>query len=341
MSYRRVRISTFGGPEVLEVVEEDEPPKPGPGEVRVRVLAAGASFTDTLIRAGKYPDLTEKPPLTPGYDLVGVVDLIGERVDHLSVGDRVADLTVTGAYSEYVCLPANGLVAIPPQVDPAEAVSLILSGMTAYQMLKRKADLKTGDKILIHGAGGAVGVPLMQIGQLMGLEMFATASPSKREVIEKYGATPIDYRSEDFVQSVRELTGDGVDAVFDGIDIANFNRSFRTLRKEGKLVIYGAVSMNMNSWLARFGALGGLIQLFVKSWLSPTRSIDGYSIASRRKKNPEEFKEDLAALFELLARGKLKPEVDRVMELEDVREAHELIERAAVRGRIVLKVAEY
>lgn len=341
MSYRRVRISKFGGPEVLEVVEEPEPPKPGPGEVRIRVLAAGASFTDTLIRAGKYPDLTEKPPLTPGYDLVGVVDLIGDRVDHLSVGDKVADLTITGAYSEYVCLPANGLVAIPPQVDPAEAVSLILSGMTAYQMLKRKAHLKTGDKILIHGAGGAVGVPLMQIGQLMGLEMFATASPSKHALIEKYGATPIDHRSEDFVQRVRNLTRDGVDAVFDGIDIANFNRSFRTLRKGGKLVVYGAVSMDMNSWSARFGALAGLIQLFGKSWLSPTRSIDGYSIASRRKKNPEDFKKDLAALFELLADEKLKPEVDRVMELEDVIEAHELIERAEVRGRIVLKVADF
>lgn len=340
MSYRRVRISKFGGPEVLELVDDPEPLKPGLGEVRVRVLAAGASFTDTLIRAGRYPDLTQKPPLTPGYDLVGVVDLIGEGVDHLSVGDKVADLTVTGAYSEYICLPADGLVAIPPQVDPAEAVSLILSGMTAYQLLNRKVDLKAGHKILIHGAGGAVGVNLMQIGQLMGLDMYATASPSKHTLIEKHGATPIDYRSEDFVQRIRDLTGDGVDAVFDGIDVANFNRSLRTLRKGGKLVIYGAVSMDMNSWSARFGALYGMARLFMSSWISRTKSVAGYSIASWRKKNAEDFKQDLAALFELLADGKLKPEVDRVMELADVREAHKLIERAEVRGRIVLKVAD-
>jgi len=160
MSYKRVIITEFGGPEVLKVVEEVVLPEPQAGEVRVRVLATSACFTDTMIRKGVYGDLKKKPPFPPGYDLVGVVDKLGAGVTRLKVGQTVADLTVSGAYSEYICRPESSLVPVPAGLDPAEAVSLVLSYVTAYQMLHRRngasARVQRGQSILVHGAGGAV-----------------------------------------------------------------------------------------------------------------------------------------------------------------------------------------
>ena len=165
MSYKRVIITKFGGPEVLKMIEETTLPEPKPGEVRVKVLATSAAFTDAWIRKGTYPDVKEKPPFSPGYDMVGVVDKLGEGVTHFQVGQRVADLTVIGAYSEYICLPESRLTPVPEGLDPAEAVSLVLSYVTAYQMLHRVAKVKRSQRILVHGAGGAVGTAHVTIGQ--------------------------------------------------------------------------------------------------------------------------------------------------------------------------------
>jgi len=122
MSYKRVIITEFGGPNVLKIIEEATLPEPLPGEVRVKVLTTGAAFTDTMIRKGMYPDVKKKPPFSPGYDMVGVVDKLGHGVTTLKIGQRVADLTVIGAYSEYICLPESRLVPVPDELDPAEAV---------------------------------------------------------------------------------------------------------------------------------------------------------------------------------------------------------------------------
>src|SRR6266852_1644597 len=168
--------------------------------------------------------------------MVGVVDQLGAGVTHLKLGQRVADLTVIGAYSEYLCLPASRLTPVPEGLDPAEAVSLVLSYVTAYQMLHRVAKVEPGQRILIHGAGGAVGEAMLQLGKLLDLEIYGTASKSKHELVKRLGATPIDYQREDFVERVRSLTGDGVDAAFDPIGGDNFKRSFSVLRRGGKLV---------------------------------------------------------------------------------------------------------
>ena len=239
MSYKRVIITEFGGPEVLKVVEEAVLPKPGPGKVRVKVLATSACFTDTMVRKGVYRDVKEKPPFSPGYDMVGVVDELGAGVTRLKVGQRVAELTVIGAYSQYICLPESHLAPVPDGLDPAEAVSLILSYVTAYQMLHRSAKVQRGQRILIHGAGGAVGTAMLQLGKLLDLEMYGTASRAKHELVASLGATPIDYKSEDFVERIRTLTGDGVDAAFDPIGGDNFKRSFKSLKRGGTLVAYG------------------------------------------------------------------------------------------------------
>ncbi len=335
MSYKKVILNEFGRPEVLQIVEEANLPEPGAGEVRVKVLAASATFTDTMVRKGVYYGLKETPPFPPGYDMVGVVDKVGAGVTGLEVDEMVADLTVWGAYAEYILRPADALVPVPVGLDPAEEVSMVLSYVTAYQMLHRIAKVKRGQKILVHGAGGAVGTALLELGRLLDLEMYGTASKSKHELVKSLGGTPIDYKSEDFVARVQALGG--VDAAFDAIGGDNFKRSFKSLNKGGTLVAYGFYNNAMGN--------GGNVpieymRVALSNILPNGRKAVFYSIGDLRKKNPEWFKEDLGALFGLLKDGKIKPSIERRMKLEGAAQAHELIEQAAVKGRIVLMVNE-
>lgn len=279
MSYKHVIITKFGGPEVLKVVEETALPEPKHGEVRVKVLVTSAAFTDVMIRKGKYPDVKEKPPFSPGYDMVGVVDKLGEGVTRFKVGQRVADLTIIGAYSEYICRPESRLTPVPDGLDPAEAVSLILSYVTAYQMLHRVAKVKRGQRILVHGAGGAVGTAMLQLGKLLDLEMYGTASQSKHELVASLGATPIDYKGEDFVERIRSLTGDGVDAAFDPIGGESLKRSFSVLRRGGMLVAYGFY----NTVMGKGGSIPlDFIRLKLWNIMPNGRSTTFYSIGALR-----------------------------------------------------------
>src|SRR5262245_44630498 len=152
MRHTRIIVTHYGGPEELQVVEE-ECPEPQEGEVRVRVLAAGVSLPDVMMREGMHPE-TPRLPFTPGWDLVGVVDRLGTGVAGIEPGQRVAALPISGAYAEFVCLPQREFVPVPSGLDPAEAVSLVLNYVTAYQMLHRSAKVKSGQRVLIHGAAG-------------------------------------------------------------------------------------------------------------------------------------------------------------------------------------------
>ncbi len=335
MSYKKVILNEFGGPEVLQVVVKNALPEPGAGEVRVKVLAASATFTDTMIRKGIYYGFKETPPLSPGFDMVGVVDKVGAGVTNFEVDDLVADLTIWGAYSEYMLRPVEALVPVPADLNPAEAVSMVLSYNTAYQMLHRLAKIQHGQKILVHGAGGAVGSALLELGGLLDLEMYGTASKPKHELVKSLRAVPIDYKSEDFLTLMQ--TGGGVDAAFDGIGGENYKRSFKSLKQGGTLVAFGFYNQGMGR-----GGNVALDYMSVALWniLPNGRKTTFYSIGDLRKKNPEWFKEDLGALFGLLKEGKIKPSIERRMKLEEAAQAHELIERAAVKGRIVLMVNE-
>src|SRR5919112_674183 len=240
MKQKQVLLTKKGGPEVLEVVER-EVPEPGPGEARVKVLATGVAFADVMMRHGLYPGVPEFP-FTPGYDLVGEVEDLGPGVSAVAVGQRVAALTQIGAHAQYVSLPAEELVRVPADVDAAEAASLPLNYVTAHQMLFRVARVRPGERILVHGAAGGVGTALLQLGGLQGLEMYGTASAGKHDLVSGLGATPIDYKAEDFVERVRALTGDGMDAVFDHIGGVHVARSFATLHRGPRLLPYGLSS---------------------------------------------------------------------------------------------------
>lgn len=336
MSYQRVIITEFGSPQVLKVIEEVELPEPKLGEVRVKVLVTSATFTDVMIRKGKYPGIKQKPPFSPGYDLVGIVDKLGEGTNCLQVGQRVADLTVTGAYSEYVCLPENRLIPVPEELDPAEAVSLVLSYVTAYQMLHRIAKVEKGQQILIHGAGGAVGTAMIQLGNLLELKIYGTASQSKHQLVSSLGANPIDYRTEDFVEQILALTRDGVDASFDPIGGENLKRSFSVLRQQGILVSYGFY----NSVMDKGGSIPlDLIRLKLWNMLPNGRSTAFYSIENLRERQPAWFSDDLTNLFKLLKQRKIEPIIFKRLPLSEARQAHELIEDSKIQGKIILDVA--
>src|SRR5450432_3267040 len=208
MPWQHLRISRFGGPEVLQVVEESTIPEPGPGEVRIKVLAAGTGFTDTMIRRGRYPDFKGPPPFTPGYEIVGVVEKIGSGVVAPREGEMVADLCVVGGYAQYAIRPSQFLVPVPDGIDPAEAVCIPLAYLTAFQMLTRCRNLPSGATILVIGASGTVGTALLDLARHLGLKAIGTSSAANLPVIKRFGATAIDYHAGDFVTSVGRLTAD-------------------------------------------------------------------------------------------------------------------------------------
>lgn len=328
MLNRVARLVGFGGPERIEIV--DEPlPTPGRGEVRVRVLASSVQFTDTVIRRHRYPHAPARPPLVLGYDVVGEVDQLGEGVAGLKVGDRVADLTVIGGNARYCTLRADRVVRVPAGVDAAEAATLILSWTTAYQLLHRAARVSRGQRVLVHGAAGAVGQAQLQLGRLAGLSMWGTARGEHAELVRSLGAVPIDRRREDFT---RVVPG-GFDVVFDGIAEDGYRRSWRVVRPGGLLCAYGFSSavgrprLTIAWWIAR---------LYLWSWSSPRKRARFYSINTMRLFRPSWFKQDLEHLFALLAAGSIRPRVAERIGFDGVVEAHRRLEAMNVDGKIVL-----
>jgi NADPH:quinone reductase len=353
---KRVVVDQFGGPEVLRVVKDDDP-RPGPGEACVRVVAAGVSFTDAQLRAGTYLGVP-KPPFTPGYELVGVVEELGPGCSRLRVGDRVAALTVWGAYAELVCVPEANAVEVPGDLDPAEVVSLVLPYMTAYQLLHRVAMVKSGETVLVHGAAGRVGTAVLELGALAGVRVYGTASARDRAAVERLGAVAIDYRNDDFLARVRALPGKGVDVALDGLGGALSLRSFRALRPGGRLVVYGHYSTlahGRKSWRGWIEWYAATATVALWGLLSPRRRVSAYRIQKLREghqvlprgarrplpvgggpRDAEWFREDFRALLELLRENKIRPVVAERLPLTDASRAHALLERTAAKGKLVL-----
>ena len=355
---KRVIVDHYGGPEVLRVVE-DEIPRPGPGEVRLRVLAAGVSYTDAMLRVGSYLGVP-RPPFTPGYELVGVVEEIGPGCSRLHVGDRVGTLTVWGADAERVCVLEANAVEVPEDLDPGEVMSLLFTHMTAYQLLHRTAMVKSGESVLVHGAAGRVGTAVLELGAVAGLRMYGTCSARDFAAVERLGAVAIDYRNEDFLARVRELTGgEGVDVVLDGFGGALSIRSFRALRPGGRLVVFGhsgTVANGRKSWRGwtKWYATTATVSLW--GLLSPRRRMLVYRIQKLREghqwlpvhgrhrapavgggpRDQDCFREDFSALLRLLREEKIRPVVAQRMPLSDARRAHELLESSADKGKLVL-----
>src|SRR5436190_6257313 len=328
---RVVQARRFGGPEELEVV--DAPlPSAGPGEVRVRVLASGLEYTDTLIRRHLYPQTaSRRPPLVMGYDVIGEIDQLGNGVSGFQLGDRVADMTVLGSNAAYRTLRASYLTPVPAGVDAAEAATLVLSWMTAYQLLHRAAQVQRAQRVLVHGAAGAVGQALLVLGSMAGLELWGGAHGRHAALIRELGAIPIDYQREDFA---RVLPG-GFDVVFDGIGEDGYRRSFAALNRGGLLCAIGYSAgvqarrrmLTMLMWIAR---------LYLWRWLPGGKRARFYSINVMRARHPAWFREDLERLFGLLATGAIRPRVAERISFDEVAEAHRRLEAGGLEGKLVL-----
>jgi NADPH:quinone reductase len=341
--HTRIVVTKYGGPEELRVIEE-ECPEPKTGEVRLRVLAAGVSLPDLMMREGIHPE-TPRLPFTPGWDLVGVVDRLGERVSGIEQGQIFAALPITGAYAEFICLPQRELVPAPAGLDACQAVSLVLNYVTAYQMLHRSAKIRPGQSALIHGASGGVGSALMQLGRLAGLKMYGTCSSRGAPVVSDMGGVPIDYQHRDFVQEIHRFTSEGVDVVFDGIGGTHIWRSRKALRPGGKVVAYGLTSSLKAGRLAsgrsgrrhRFRAIAIFGLYIAGGWLFPGRKrVVPYSIQTLKRLRPALFRQDLITLFDLLQQGKIKPLISRRFPLAEARCAHDFLGKEGVNGKIVL-----
>ncbi len=335
MPWTRVTLKAFGGCEELELETVPDLPEPAAGEVRVRVSVTSAAFTDVMIRKGLYPDVKEKPPFSLGYDMVGLVDATGPGAARFKPGDRVADLTTIGAYAEYLCLPEDRLTRVPEGMTDVDALGMILSAVTPYQMLTRVAKMQAGQSLLIHGAGGAVGTTMLQLAQDAGIAAFGTDVPAKHDLIRRLGAMPIDANATE--ATLLEVTGGGVDVVFDPLGGESLSRSIHALKPGGMLVAFGF----QNEVLGRGGSIPmDFVKLKLWDWLPNGHATAFYSIGAMRRKHPEWFREDLARLFDMLAAGRIAPLVAEVLPLAEVRRAHERVEAGEVAGKLVLRVTE-
>jgi NADPH:quinone reductase-like Zn-dependent oxidoreductase len=332
---RSVEVKRFGDADGLEVVDAPMP-SAGAGEVRVRVLASGIEYTDVVIRRRLYAQtMFMRPPFVMGYSVVGEIDQLGEGVTDFQIGDRVADLTVVGSNVAYRTLKARDLVRAPADVDAAEAAALILSWTTAYQLLHRSARARRGQRVLVHGAAGAVGQALLVLARRAGVEAWGAARAEHAELVRSLGATPIDFQREDFT---RILPG-GFDIVFDGIGEDGFRRSFAALRPGGALCAYGySASVQGKSRLAQILTLLVSVYLtrWLTSWLPMGKRPRMYSINLMRLQHPSWFKADLAHLLDMLASGAIRPRVAGRIAFEEVAEAHRRLEAGGLDGKLVL-----
>ena len=314
-------------------------PAPAAGQVLVQVEASGVSFAEQGMRRGRYPG-QPKFPFVPGYDLVGTVQTVGTGVDQRLIGTRVAAVTKIGGWATHAALSALDLVPVPVTLDPAEVETVIVNGVTAWQMLHRKAKVKTGQTILVHGANGGVGTILVQLARHAGIRVIGTAAPRHHAALRALGVEPIDYNAPDLAMQILQLAPGGVDAAFDHLGLDSARISFSLLARGGTLVSYGtaAILKDAGSMLPVFFALLG--QLLVWNTLPNTRRASFYDFWGGKAINASAFRrrlnDDLTQVLALLAQGAIQPQIAARFPLTEVGRAMELAESRTVLGKVVV-----
>ena len=313
-------------------------PLPGPGRARVRMEATGVSFAEQQMRRGRYYD-QPRFPFVPGYDVVGIVEAVGEGVDHDLVGTRVAALTKTGGWSSHLLLEAADLVPVPAGIEPAEAETAVVNGITAWQMLHRKARVRSGQTVLVHGANGGVGSLLVQLALAAGAEVIGTSSARHHEELRARGVTPVDYH-EDIAAQVRRVAPGGVDAVFDHVGGRGLTDSWRLLAPGGTLVSYGSASTRDAEGSKQWPVLKLIGRVWLWNALPNRRHAYFYNVWAGRALSEGRFRArlraDLTEVFGALRRGEIRPSVAARLPLTRVAEAMRLAESGTVSGKVVL-----
>jgi NADPH:quinone reductase-like Zn-dependent oxidoreductase len=324
MRFKSVVVTKRGGLDALQIIEKDLRP-PSMTEARIRILATPVCQDDIAVRVGNRPFLA-KTPFVPGYSILGIVDAVGEDVTKVAVGDRVAALTQFGGYAEFIYLDESELIHVPPALDPAETVVLILNYLVAFQILHRVAHVKPGNRALIVGASGGVRTAFLQLGTLARLQMYGLASSRKHNVLDDHGAKPIDYRTQDSVEVIRRDVPDGLDFVFNGMGEEYFERGLAVLRRGGVLVHYGGPQS-----FSRFMLL--VAKFILYNSLPNGKTIKGYGT---HRGKAGSFKTDWATLFDYLQNGKIRPIIAQTFPILEAAKANELLESGKVSGNVVL-----
>ncbi|WP_217163506.1 medium chain dehydrogenase/reductase family protein [Streptomyces sp. AC512_CC834] len=325
-------------PEGLEL-RTHELPAPGKGQVVLRMEATGVSFAEQQMRRGKYYD--QPPfPFVPGYDLVGTVTAAGEQVDASLAGRRFAAVTKTGAWASHLLVDAADLVPVPDGVDPAAAETVIVNGITAWQMLHRTAKVRTGQTVVVLGANGGVGSTLVQLARHAGVTVIGTASPRHHATLRELGATPVDYRDPDMYARIRELAPEGVDAVFDHVGGPAIEGSWQLLRRGGTLVSYGTAATKDEEGSSQLPVLKLFARLNAWNALPNGRSAHFYNFWAGKRRCQTSWQrrlaEDLTQVLRLVADGSLVPQIAAKFTLTDTVAALRLAESRTVAGKVVI-----
>ena len=320
------------------LIEQRTLPAPDAGQALVQIEASGVSFAELGMRRGRYPG-QPKFPFVPGYDFVGTVREVGPGVSREWVGARVAAPTKTGAWSTHLLISASHLVAVPDTLEPALIETVLLNGVTAWQMLHRQARARAGQTILVHGASGGVGTNLIQLAVHGGMWVIGTAAPRHHDALRSMGVEPLDSRDKNLAACVRELAPGGVDAAFDHLGLESARTSFNLLARGGTLVAYGtAAVLDSRSIASEFMALLG--QVLCWNALPNSRWATFYNFWGGNSVNPvgfrKRFSEDLTRVLALVSSGAVVPQIAARFPLTEARAAMELAESHTVSGKVVL-----
>ena len=326
-----MELPGIGGPETLRMRNRELPAR-GDDEVRVRVEASGVSFAEQQMRLGKYYD--QPPfPFVPGYDLVGTIE------EGPGTGTRVAALTKTGGWADRVVLKADDVVPVPDGLDPAEAETVVVNGLTAWRMLNRETTATKGDTVVVLGAAGGVGSTLVQIARSQGIRVIGTAGAGQLDRVRALGAEPVDYRSDDVPGRIRELAPDGVAAVFDHVGGPGIVDSWRLLARGGTLVSYGTASTKDDPGSSRLPVLRLIGRLMLWNALPNGRSATFFNLWAgkrRARRFQAALREDLGKVFSLMAADTITPLVAERFPLSRASEALAYAERGGLVGKVVI-----
>ncbi|MGI5439856.1 medium chain dehydrogenase/reductase family protein [Streptomyces shenzhenensis] len=314
-------------------------PVPGPGQVLIRMEATGVSFAEQQMRRGKYYD--QPPfPFVPGYDLVGTVAAAGDGVDPRLPGTRVAALVKVGGWASHVLVDAADAVPVPDGIGAAEAETLVVNGITAWQMLHRKARVRTGQTVLVLGANGGVGSVLVQLAHAAGVRVIGTASVRHHDALRALGVTPVDYRAGDVAARVRALAPGGVDAVFDHVGGSGIVDSWRLLAPGGTLVSYGTAATRDDAGSKQLPVLKLLGRVWLWNTLPNRRRAYFFNLWAGRALAKGRFRArlraDLTEVFAALRRGDITPQIAAELPLTRVADALRLAESGTVAGKVIL-----
>ncbi|NEB00392.1 medium chain dehydrogenase/reductase family protein [Streptomyces sp. SID13726] len=321
-------------------VRQGTVPTAGPGQVVIRMEATGVSFAEQQMRRGRYYD--QPPfPFVPGYDLVGTVLATGEGVSPGLAGTRVAALVKVGGWASHVLVDAADVVPVPDGIGAAEAETLVLNGITAWQMLHRKARVRAGHTVVVYGANGGVGSVLVQLARAAGARVIGTASERHHDALRESGVEPVDYRAPDVAARVRALAPRGVDAVFDHVGGPGIVDSWRLLAPGGTLVSYGSAATRDAQGSKQLPVLKLLGRVWLWNALPNRRSAYFYNVWAGRALSKNRFRTrlhtDLTQVFAALGRGEVTARIAAELPLAQIADAVRLAESGTIAGKVVLK----